>query len=90
MQLTSLSWEYSRSEKRKRWSGYILSHFDEIICATHQLNLGMDQGREKEGVIILSHFGKIYVTHILKLGMDQRREKEGVVIVIDKSMQLTS
>ena len=41
----------------------------------------MDQ-REKEGVIILSHFDKIYATHNLKLGMDQRREKEGVVILI--------
>ena len=35
----------------------------------------------KEGVVILSHFDKIYVTHLLKLGMDQRKEKEGVVIL---------
>ena len=41
----------------------------------------MDQRREKEGVVILSHFDKIYATHQLKLGMDQRREKEGVVIL---------
>ena len=41
----------------------------------------MDQRREKEGVVILSHFDKIYATHLLKLGMDQRREKEGVVIL---------
>ena len=41
----------------------------------------MDQRREKEGVVIISHFDKIYATHILKLGMDQKREKEGVVIL---------
>ena len=42
----------------------------------------MDQTIEKEGVVILNHFGdKIYATHRLKLGMDQRREKEGVVIL---------
>ena len=42
----------------------------------------MDQRREKEGVVILSHFDMhVYVTHILKLGMDHRREKEGVVIL---------
>ena len=38
--------------------------------------LGMDQRKEKEGVIILSHFDKIYATHSLKLGMDQRKGKE--------------
>ena len=42
----------------------------------------MDQRREKEGLVILSHFDMhVYVTHILKLGMDQRREKEEVVIL---------
>ena len=41
----------------------------------------MDQRREKEGVVILSHFDKIYATHFLKLGMNQRKEKEGVVIL---------
>ena len=53
----------------------------------------MDQKREKEGAVILSHFDKIYATHRLKLGMDQRREKEGVVILIvilTRCMQLTS
>ena len=43
----------------------------------------MDGKREKEGVVILSHFDKMYVTHFLKLGMDQRREKE-VVVIFDK------
>ena len=55
------------------------------IYATHRLKLGMDQRREREGVVILD---KIYATHRLKLGMDQRREKEGVVI-LTRSMQLT-
>ena len=41
----------------------------------------MDQRREKEVVVILSHFDKIYATHCLKLRMDQVREKEGVVIL---------
>ena len=41
--------------------------------------LGMDQRIEKEGVVILSHFDKIYATHFLKFGMDQQRQKEGVV-----------
>ena len=40
---------------------------------THFLKLGMDQRREKEGVVNLSHFDTIYATHLLKLGMDQRR-----------------
>ena len=31
--------------------------------------------RSEKGVVILSHFDKIYVTHSLNLGMDQRREK---------------
>ena len=48
----------------------ILSHLDMHICATHRLKLGMDQRREKEGVVILSHFDKIYATHHLKFGMD--------------------
>ena len=38
----------------------------------------MDQRREKEGVVILSHFDKINATHMLKLGMGKRREKEEV------------
>ena len=43
----------------------------------------MDERREKEGVVIISHFDmNIYVTHLLKLGMDQTREKEGMVILI--------
>ena len=41
----------------------------------------MDQRKEKEGVVILSHFDKIYATHSLKLGMDHTKEKEGVVIL---------
>ena len=60
------------------------------MYATHLLKLGMDQRREKEGVVILSHFDKICATHSLKLGMDQRRKIEGVVILIRTSMQLTS
>ena len=54
------------------------------IYTTHSLKLGMDQRREKEGVVIHSHLYTfdmhIYTTYCLKLGMDQRREKEGVVI----------
>ena len=45
------------------------------IYATHFLKLGMDQRRENEGVIILSHFDKIYATHSLKLGKDKRRKR---------------
>ena len=53
----------------------ILSHFDKIY-ATHSLKLGMDQRKEKEGVVILSNFDMhIYVTHSLKLGIDQRKER---------------
>ena len=52
------------------------------VYVTHILKLGMDQRREKEGVVILSHFDKLYATHNLKLGMDQRKEKEEVVILI--------
>ena len=48
----------------------------------------MDQRREKEGVVILSHFDKIYGTHKLKLGMDQRKEKEGVVILSHFDMHI--
>ena len=33
----------------------------------------MDRTREKEEVVIFSHFDKIYTTHWLKLGMDQRK-----------------
>ena len=44
--------------------------------------MGMDQRREKEGMVILSHFDKIYATHKLKMaGMDQKRAKEGMVIL---------
>ena len=43
--------------------------------------VGNGSEKNKEGVVILSHFDKINVTHWLKLGMDQRKEKEGVVIL---------
>ena len=53
------------------------------INTTHFLKLEMNQKREKEGVVIFSHFDMhINATHHLKLGMDQRREKDVVVILI--------
>ena len=57
----------------------ILSHFDKIY-ATHILKLGMDQRREKEGVVILSNFEKIYATHSLKLieyGSEKKKRGSG-------------
>ena len=54
--------------------------FDMHIYTTHHLKLGMNQRREKEGVVIPTFDMHICTTHQLKLGMDQRREKEGVVI----------
>ena len=52
---------------------------------------GTDQRIEKERVVILSHFGKIYATHSLKLGKDQRREKREwlFLVILTRSMQLT-
>ena len=52
------------------------------IYATHQLMMGMDQRREKEGIVILSHFDKMYATHRLKMGMDQRREKRELLFLV--------
>ena len=44
--------------------------------------LGMDQRREKEGVVILSQFDKICATHFAKVGNGScKRQKEGVVIL---------
>ena len=45
------------------------------IYTTHLLKLGMDQRREKEGVVIPTLEMHIYITHLLKLGMDQIRGK---------------
>ena len=45
------------------------------IYTTHSLKLGMDQRREKEGVVIPTLEMHIYITHLLKLGMDQIRGK---------------
>ena len=63
------------------------------IYTTHLLKLGMDQRREKEGVVILvicTFDMHIYTTHRLKLGMDQRREKRELVILsFVFGMQLT-
>ena len=53
------------------------------IYTTHQLKLGMDQGRKKREwlfLVIYTFDMHTYTTHRLKLGIDQRREKEGVVI----------
>ena len=50
----------------------ILSHFDKIY-ATYQLKLGIDQRREKEGVVILSHFyHRYYIAYGLGLGTSSR------------------
>ena len=35
-----------------RKEGVVIPTFDMHIYTTHMLNLGMDQGREKEGVVI--------------------------------------
>ena len=37
----------------------------------------MDQRREKEGVVILSHFDKIYATHMSKVGNGSEKRKRG-------------
>ena len=65
-----------RREKRE-WLFLVILTFDIVSMQLTFLKLGMDQRREKEGVVILSHFDKIYATHQLKLGMDQRRVKRG-------------
>ena len=54
----------------------ILSHFDMHINATHRLKLGIDERREKEGVVILSHFDIMQLTCN---GLEEK--KEGVVIL---------
>ena len=62
------------SEKKNRRSGYSYTH----IYATHILKLGMDQKREKEGVVILSHFDKIYVCNSLaKVRNGSQKRKRG-------------
>ena len=53
----------------------VIYMFDMHIYTTHSLKLGMDQRREKEGVVIPTFDMHIYTTHRLKLGMDQIREK---------------
>ena len=48
------------------------------MYVTHFLKLGMDQRREKEGVVILSHFDKIYVCNSLaKVGNGSEKRKRG-------------
>ena len=44
---------------------------------THSLKFRVGQRRENEGVVILSHFDKIYVTHLLKLGVGSKNRKRG-------------
>ena len=56
------------------------------VYKTHILKLGMDQKREKEGMVIRVIYKfdiHIYTTHDLKLGMDQRREKKSEWLFID-------
>ena len=70
----------SRSISRGIFTRLVIYTFDMHIYTTHQLKLGMDQRREKEGVVIPSH---LYIWHAhlhnspAKVG---NREKEGVVI----------
>ena len=61
----------------------VIPTLDMHIYTTYRLKLGLDQRREKEGVVILVIYTfdmHIYTTHQLKMEMNQRREKEGVVI----------
>ena len=44
-----------REEKMREWLFLVIYTFDMNIYITHLLKLGMDQGREKEGVVIPSH-----------------------------------
>ena len=50
-----LSWEWIREEKKREWLFLVICTFDMHIYTTHMLKLGMDQRREKEGVVIPSH-----------------------------------
>ena len=43
-----------REEKKREWLFLVIYTFDMHIYTTHLLKLGMDQRREKEGVVILS------------------------------------
>ena len=55
---------------------------DMDIYTTHQLKLGMDQGRKKRKwlfLVIYTFDMHMYTTHFLKLAIDQS-EKEVVVI----------
>ena len=48
-----LSWEWIREEKKREWLFLVICTFDMHIYTTHRLKLGMDQRREKEGVVIV-------------------------------------
>ena len=50
-----LSWEWIREEKKREWLFLVICTFDMHIYTTHHAKLGMDQRREKEGVVIPSH-----------------------------------
>ena len=48
-----LSWEWISEEKKREWLFLVICTFDMHIYTTHRLKLGMDQRREKEGVVIV-------------------------------------
>ena len=50
-----LSWEWIREEKKREWLFLVICTFDMHIYTTHHAKMGMDQRREKEGVVIPSH-----------------------------------
>ena len=45
----------NQEEKKREWLFLVMCTFDMHIYTTHMLKLGMDQRREKEGVVIPSH-----------------------------------
>ena len=61
------------------------------MYVTHFLKLGIDQEREKEGVVILSFYDKVYATHHLKMGMDREEKKKEwlFLLILTRSTQLT-
>ena len=64
-----------KKREKEEWLFLFIYTLDMHIYTTHSLKLGMDQRREKEGVVIPTLEMHIYITHLLKLGMDQIRGK---------------